>query len=72
MQASKTRDAVKKRDDRGALIKVHLVRQPGLQGTAGHVKHLGGLALGETLGVQIAIPPPQLSACDPTPRLCGR
>ena len=46
MQESQAGDAVKKRHDRGMLIKVLLIRPPGLQGTAGHVQHLGRLTLG--------------------------
>jgi hypothetical protein len=69
MQESKTRDARKKCDDSGALIQVLVIRQPGLQGTAGHVQPRGGLALRETLGVQVAIPRTQLRAFDPIPSL---
>ena len=50
MQEGETGDAVKKRHDRGTLIEALLVRPPGLQGTAGHVKHLGRLTLGHPLG----------------------
>src|SRR5919198_2802682 len=69
MQESQTRDAMKKCDDSGALIKGLLIRQPGLQGTAGHVQHLGGLALGETLGVQVTISFKQVSAFEARPAL---
>src|SRR5439155_19730164 len=55
MQESQAGDAMKKRHDCGTLIKGLLVRLPGLQGTAGYVKHLGRLALGHTLGFEIAI-----------------
>ena len=55
MQKSQTGDAVKKRHNRGMLIQVLLVHPPGLQGTAGHVQHLGRLTLGHPLGFELAI-----------------
>jgi hypothetical protein len=55
MQESQTEDAMKKRHDRGILIKVLLVRPPGLQGTTGHVEHLGRLTLEHPLGFELAI-----------------
>jgi hypothetical protein len=55
MQQGKTGDTVKKRDDRRTLIEALLVRPPRLQGTAGHVQHLGCLTLREALGLQVAI-----------------
>jgi hypothetical protein len=37
------------------FVKTVLIRPPGLQRAAGHIKRLGGLTQGEPLGVQIAI-----------------
>ena len=51
MQEGKTWGAVQKGHDRGARIEAVLVRPPRLQRAAGHVKHLGGLPLGEALGL---------------------
>src|SRR5215475_6835186 len=55
MQEGETGNAVKQRHNCGMLIKVLLVCPPGLQGTAGHVKHLGRLTLGHPLGCEFAI-----------------
>jgi hypothetical protein len=55
MQEGETGNAVKKRHDCGMLIKVLLVCPPGLQGTAGHIKHFGRLTLGHPLGFELAI-----------------
>ena len=55
MQETKTGNTVKKRHDHGTLIEVLLVRPPGPQGTAGHVKHLRRLTLGHPLGFEVAI-----------------
>jgi hypothetical protein len=60
---------MKKRHDHGALIEALTVRPPGLQWAARHVKHLGGLTLGEALGLPVAIPLKQLSACEAFPTL---
>ena len=46
-----------------------MVRPPGLQCAARHVKHLRRLTLGEALGLQMAIPLTQLSAFDAVPAL---
>src|SRR5262245_27418919 len=69
MQKGKTGDTRKKRHDRGTLIQVLLVHSPALQGTAGHVKHLGRLTLGHPLYFQIAIPFKQVSAFEACPAL---
>jgi hypothetical protein len=69
MQESEPGDTVKKRHDRGTLIKVLLVRPPCLKGTARNLKHLGRLTLGNALGVQIVIPRKQVSAFDTHPAL---
>jgi len=69
MQESKTGDAVKKRHNRGTLIEILLVRPPGLQCTAGHVKHLRRLTLGHPLGCEIAIALKPLRAFEATPVL---
>ena len=55
MQEGETGSAVKKRHDCGMLIKPLLVCPPGLQGTAGHVKHFGRLTLGHPVGFEHAI-----------------
>jgi hypothetical protein len=55
MQAGEPGNAVQKRHDGGMLIPLLLVCPPSLQGTAGHVKHLGRLTLGHPLGGERAI-----------------
>ena len=47
--------AVKKGHDRGTGIEAVLVHALRLQRAAGHVKHLGRLTLGDSLGVQCTI-----------------
>ena len=69
MQESQTGDTVKKRHDRGTLIKVLLVRPPGLQCTAGHIKHLRRLTLGHPLGFEVAIALKPLRAFEAAPVL---
>jgi hypothetical protein len=69
MQASQPGDAVKKRHDHRALIQVLLGRQPGLQGTTGHVKPRGRLALRDPWGVQLARPCKEVSALEASPAL---
>ena len=69
MQESQTGDTVKKRHDRGTLIKVLLVRPPGLQCTAGHIKHLRRLTLGHPLGFEVAIALKLLRAFEAAPVL---
>ena len=69
MQEGETSDAVKKRHDRGTLIKARLIRPPRLQRAAGHLKHLGRLTLGDALGMQITIALKQVSTFDASPAL---
>jgi hypothetical protein len=69
MQEGKTRHTVQKRHDHGALIEALVVRPPGLQYGARHIKRLGRLTLGEALGLQTARPLTQLSACNAIPAL---
>ena len=69
MQEGQPRDALKKRDDGGTRIKPILLRTPRLQCSAGHVKHLGRLTLGEPLGLQFAIPRKQVRAFEASPAL---
>lgn len=69
MQEGATSDAVKKRHDRGTLIKARLIRTPRLQRAAGNLKPLDRLTLGDALGVQIAISLKQVSTCDASPAL---
>ena len=69
MQEGKTGDAVKKRDDSRTRVEALLVCPPRLEHTAGHLKPLGRLTLGDTLGVQITIPRKQVSAFDMRPAL---
>ena len=68
MQEGEPRDTLKKRHDGGMLVEALLVRPPGLQRAAGHLKRLGRLTLGEPLGLQSAILLKELSAfeCDPS------
>jgi hypothetical protein len=53
MQEGQPRRAVKKHHDGGMFVEALVVGPPGLQGTAGNLKGLGGLTQGEPLGVQI-------------------
>jgi hypothetical protein len=69
MQEGETGSTLEKRHDRGTGIEAVLVRAPRLQRTAGHVKPLGRLTLGDTLGVQITIPRKQVSAFEARPAL---
>jgi len=69
MQERKTRDAVKKRYDRGTLIKVLLVCPPRLQRAARDLKHRGRLTLRHPLYFQLAIPRPQVRAFEALPAL---
>src|SRR5215471_18504967 len=55
MEESETSHTVKKCHDSGTGIEAVLGQAPRLQRAAGHVKHLGGLALGESLDVQSVI-----------------
>src|SRR5262245_41037014 len=69
MQKGETGNAVKKRDDRRTRIEALVVCPPRLEGTAGHLKHLGRLTLREALGLQIAILRKQRSTFDTIPAL---
>ena len=69
MQEGETWHALEKRHDRGTLVEALLIRTPRLQRAAGHLKHLGGLTLGDALGVQLAIPLTQVSAFEARPAL---
>jgi hypothetical protein len=69
MEEGKPRHALKKRDDLGIRIEPMLPRTPCRQYRAGHGKHLGRLPLGDTLGVQLAIPRKQVSAFEAGPAL---
>ena len=69
MEEGETRNTVKKRHDNGALIEALLVRPLCLQGAARHVQPLRRLTLGEALGLPMALPLTQLSACDAVPAL---
>ena len=55
MQEGETGNAVKKRNDCRTRIEALVVRPPGLQGTAGHVKHFGCLTLTHPLSGELAI-----------------
>jgi hypothetical protein len=69
MQEGEPGHTVKKGHDRGTGIEAVVVHTPRLQCTARDVKHLGRLALGDTLSVQIAILRKQVSAFDARPAL---
>jgi hypothetical protein len=69
MQEGKTGDAVKKRYDSWTLVEALLVRLPCLQRGARHLKHLGGLPLGEALSFEIVILLQEVSALDALPTL---
>jgi hypothetical protein len=64
MQEGKPGDAVKKRHDSRTRVEALLVRPLCLQRGAGHLKHLGGLPLGEALGFAIVILRQEISARD--------
>ena len=69
MQEGEPRHTVKKRHDSRTRIKALLVRAPCLQRGAGHLKHLGGLPLGEALGFEIVILLQEISALEALPTL---
>src|SRR5262245_20220986 len=69
MQEGETGHAVKKRDDHRAGIEALVVCLPCLQGTAGHLQHLGRLTLREPLGLQVAILRKQLRPLNTMPAL---
>ena len=66
-QESKPRATVKKGDNGGMRVEALLVGPPCLQRAAGHLKCLGRLTQGETLGLQIAILIEDLSALGAIP-----
>src|SRR5262245_34525723 len=68
-QEGEARDALEKRDDGGTFIEAFVVRPPGRQGTAGDLKDLRRVTLGETLSLQGAIPLKQTRAFDAIPAL---
>jgi len=69
MQEGETGDTVKKCHDRGPRLEALLIRPPCLQRATGSLKHLGGLTLGDALGLQVAIPRKQRSAFEAIPAL---
>ena len=69
MQESEPPRTVKKRHDRRTLVEVLLVRSPRLQRAAGNLQHLGRLALGDPLAMQLAIAFIQVSALATRPTL---
>ena len=69
MQEGQTWNALEKRHDGGTLVQAFLIRTPCLQRAARYLKRLGGLTLGESLGLQIAILRQQLSTFDAIPTL---
>ena len=69
MQEGKPRRTVKKRHDRRTRVKVLLVCPPRLQRAAGHVQHLGRLALGDPRREEGEIPVAPLSALHAIPAL---
>ena len=69
MQEGETGNAMKKGHDRRTRVEACLIRAPRLQRAAGHCQNLGCLTLGDTLGLQRAIPRPQVSAFDTRPAL---
>jgi hypothetical protein len=60
---------MKKCHDRGTGIETGLGQAPRLQGAAGHVKHLGRLALRDSLRVQLAIPCKEVHPFEASPAL---
>jgi hypothetical protein len=58
---------VKKGHDRRTRIEAFLIRTPRLQRATGNRQDLGGLTLGDTLGLQLAIPRTQVSAFEAPP-----
>jgi len=69
MQESETWNALAKRHDRGTLVQAFLIRTPCLQRAARYLRRLGGLTLGESLGLQVAVLRQQLSTFDAIPTL---
>src|SRR5262245_5546314 len=69
MEEGKPGHALKKRDDLGTRIEPILPRAPRLQRGTGHVETVGGLTLGESLGLQVAILLKEFSASASLPSL---
>src|SRR5262245_66050140 len=69
MQEGEPGHTLEKCHDRGTGIEAVVVGQPRLQGTAGHVKHRGCLALGDSLDLQLAILGKEVSAFEARPTL---
>jgi hypothetical protein len=55
MQEGQPRGTVKKGDDSRVRVEALLIGPPGLQGASGHLKRLGRLTQGESLGLQSKI-----------------
>jgi hypothetical protein len=69
MQEGETLHALEKRHDARTRVQALLIRTPGLERAAGHLKHLSGLTLGETSRLQSAILLPYLSMFEAIPAL---
>src|SRR4029453_602169 len=69
MQEGEPGDAVKKGHNRGTRIEAFRIRAPCLKRATRNVKHLGGLTLGNPLGVQLAISFKEVSAFEASPAL---
>jgi hypothetical protein len=69
MQEGETGNAVEKHHDGRALVQALLICPPCLERAAGHVEYLGRLALGEPLGVQLAIAFTQIGTFEACPAL---
>jgi hypothetical protein len=69
MEACQTGNTFKKCHDSGTGIETLLPHAPRLQRGAGNVQPLSGWTLGDTLGLQVAIPRKQLSAFETIPAL---
>src|SRR5438132_10187651 len=69
MKECQTGNAFNKCHDSGTGIETLLPHAPRLQRGAGNVQPLSGLTLGDTLGLQVAIPRQQLSAFEAIPAL---
>jgi hypothetical protein len=68
-EARETGNTLEKRHDSGTGIKAVVLHVPCLQGATGDVQPLGRLALGEPLGVSLAIACKQLRALEARPTL---
>ena len=69
VQKGQPRGTVQKGHDGRTRFEVFLVRPPRRQRAPGHVQRLGGVPLGETLGLPIAILRKELGAFDAIPAL---